>query len=51
MTYKPDPEIATTYRLVSGLLDAVAKGLDEAGMPLTDEQRAFFTDAALSITH
>jgi hypothetical protein len=42
------PERATTVRLLAGILDAVALGLDEAGMPLTPEQRAFFVDAAES---
>lgn len=50
MTYVyPDPEIATTRRLLTGILDAVALGLDEAGMPLTAEQLAFFAEVGPSL--
>lgn len=39
-------ERMATARLLAGILDVVALGLEEAGMPLTAEQRAFFTEAA-----
>lgn len=41
-------EVGATIRAVAGILDAVARGLDEAGMPLTPEQVAFLNDAARS---
>lgn len=44
-----DSELLSTQRILDGILGAVITALDEAGMPLTDEQRAFLTDASGSI--
>ena len=41
-----DAEVATTRRLVANILATVDQALTEAGMPLTDEQRAFLESAA-----
>lgn len=34
-----------TTRMLAAILDSVVRGLAEAGIPLTDEQAAFLTDA------
>lgn len=44
-----DSELLSTQRILDGILGAVITALDEAEMPLTDEQRAFLTDASGSI--
>jgi hypothetical protein len=46
---KRDPEVNVTRNLLTGILDSVALGLEEAGMPLTAEQLGFFAKAGESL--
>jgi len=38
-----------TSRMVRGIYGAIEQGFDEAGLPLTTEQRAFLADSLVSL--
>jgi hypothetical protein len=43
------PGETPTAHMLRGIIAAIATGLDEAGLPLTDEQVAFLANAADSV--